>query len=30
MSEIRLYDFQKDILNDTNSMNKTAYYLDMG
>lgn len=30
MSEVRLYEFQKDILNDTNSFNKTAYYLDMG
>lgn len=27
---INLYPFQTQILNETSSLNKTAYYLDMG
>ena len=30
MNEIKLYDFQKNILADTKDKNKVAYYLDMG
>lgn len=30
MSEIKLYDFQKKILENSKDKNKVAYFLDMG
>lgn len=30
MSEIKLFDFQEKILNDTSELKYVAYYLDMG
>lgn len=30
MSNVKLFDFQEEVLNNSSSLNKVAYYFDMG